>query len=105
MSDSRLASGQVTSTALTTLYQFPSGNNGRLYSFVLTNTTANAITVSVYINDFAADRLLKTVLIPSGFGKTVSVFEALGAYSGNDTIKVQAASTDAFNYLITGRLT
>lgn len=104
MSDFRLASGQVATTSLTTIYTFPASNQGRVYSFVLTNTTANTITASIYINDGTADRLIKTVKIPGGSGKTRAVYEVLGGYSGGDIFKVQAGSTDAFNYLVTGGL-
>lgn len=104
MADQRLSSGQNADTNLNTVYQVPSGSVLRVYSFVLTNTTSNNISASIYINDGSADRLLRTLNIPQGSGNAVTVFEILGSYSGGDIVKIQAGSSDAFNYLLTGRL-
>lgn len=103
MAEKRLASGNIASTSLTTIYTVPSNSPILVYSFVLTNTTNNNISVDIYIND-GTDRLLKSVTIPQGSGKTKSVIEVLGAYSGGDIIKLQAGSADSFNYLMTGKI-
>lgn len=104
MANQRFASGTNTTTSLNTIYTVSSGSAVVIFSFVLTNTTSNNVTVSAYVNDGTADILVKTVTIPAGSGKSVIVLEMLGSLSGGDIIKIQAASTDAFNYLVTGRL-
>lgn len=100
MTDKRLAQGSIASTTLTDIYTFPSNSSGRIYSLVLTNTTSSSISVSVYINTY----LLASVLIPSGSGKTKIVKEIIGAASSSDIVYLQAASSSAFNYLLTGSL-
>lgn len=102
MADKRLASGNIASTSLTDLYAVPAGGSARIYSLVLTNTTANNITVSVYVND-GTSRLVKTTFIPGGSGKVRAVYE-VQALDAGDTISLQAGSTDSFNYLLNGRV-
>lgn len=103
MSDQRLNSGQIADTTLTTIYPVPANSNVRIYSLILTNTTANAVDVSVFVDD-GASRLIKSLTLPAGSGQAKSVFELVGALSGGDQVQLQAGSSDAFNYLLTGRL-
>jgi len=101
---SRLGSGQIASTDLTEVISIESGSSAVIFSFILTNTTSTAVSVNVFVNNGVSDRLLKTSEIPSGSGNTVTLYEAVGALSGGDSMKIQAASSVAFNYLVTGQL-
>lgn len=101
MADTRLTSGTIAQTSITSVYTAPS-EPVRIYNITLTNNTANQITVSIYINNGASNLLFKTVKIPDGVGKTKTIYEVSALQSG-DIIKIQATSADSFNYHISGR--
>ena len=101
MSDKRLASGNIASATIQSVYTLAENTTARVYGIVLTNTTANAIDVDIYIND-GSDRLIKSTTIPSGSGKSRAIYE-ITALSGGDVIKLDAGSADSFNYYISGR--
>jgi hypothetical protein len=100
--DKNLGSGTNNTTALNTILTVGQGRNIIIYSVLLTNLSTAIITVSLYIND-GADRLFEVVKIPAGVGKVLDVKKIKGAtLEGNQTIKIQAASADQFNYKING---
>jgi hypothetical protein len=101
MADKRLASGNIASTTLTDIYTVQDGGSVRIYSLVITNTTSNTFSVSVFVND-GASRLVKTAVIPAGSGKTKIIYEVQALDSG-DVLSLQSSSSDSFNYLLNGR--
>ena len=104
VTDINLGSGQISDTTLNTIYTVTStvARGASLYSLVLTNTTANIITVDIYLND-GTDRLFKTVKIPAGSGNALNVKGIPGVtLSQNQIVKLQASSSDAFNYKLNG---
>lgn len=103
MAFKRFKSGNIQSATITTVYTVPSNSTANVSQFVLTNLTTNDIGVSIYVNDGAADRLIESVTIPAGIGRTKSVFSAYGSYNGSDVIKLDADSADSFDYIISGR--
>lgn len=98
-----LASGQIATTIISTVYTVSAGVAATVTSFVLTNETADKISVTVFANTLGTDRRLTKVTIPGGIGKSVAVPHAFGSFSQGDVIKLQADSASAFNYLLTGR--
>ena len=102
MADKRLSSGQIEGTALTNIYSTPSNGSARVYSIVLTNATASSVDVDIYVNDGVADRLVRSVSVPSGIGKVKEIYE-IKAMSGGDILKLQAGTATAFNYYVSGR--
>ena len=102
MADQKLAAGSVGSTTLTTVFDPEDNSPGRIYSFWLTNTTSSRIDIDIYYND-GTSRLLTTVNLPGGSGKSVFVSELQGSFSGGDSVALQASNTNTFNYLVTGR--
>lgn len=100
--DKNIASGNNASTSLNTILTVLQGRNIIIYSCIFTNTTSNIITVSIFIND-GTDRLYETVKIPAGSGKALDVKKMRGVtLEGNQVIKIQATSSDSFNYKLNG---
>lgn len=100
--DKNIASGNNDDTNLNTILTVGQGRNIIIYSCIFTNTTSNIITVSLYIND-GTDRLYETIKIPAGSGKALDIKKARGiTLEGNQIVKIQASSSDSFNYKVNG---
>jgi len=99
-----LASGQIPSTQ-TALFTGPSSGVTTISTMVLTNTGEDIITVSIYRNDGTA-RLLSTVKVPGGSGKTVLVSSIVNAtLKATNTIEAVAGTASVINYQIDGIFT
>lgn len=100
--DKNLASGNNANTNLNNILSVAQGRNIIIYSTVFTNTTSSIITVSIYIYD-GTDRLYETVKIPAGSGKALDIKKMRGVtLEGNQIVKIQATSSNSFNYKING---
>ena len=97
-----IANGQITTTALTTIFTVANSQVNTVTSFVLTNETTSPIEVTVFVNASSADRRLTKVTIPAGLGKSVQAFDALGSYSVMDQVKLQSSGAGTYNYFVTG---
>lgn len=97
-----LALGTQAAASAVTVYTIAANATVAVYSLVLTNTTSANITVDVSVNDSSTTRLIKTVVIPSGSGKCVSVPEIVGGYSANHSFILTPTTANSFNYLMTG---
>ena len=103
MSIYRLASGTVSSAALTTCFAVGTGNTATIANFVLTNVGGAVTSVSVFIYSGATQRLLKVVKLPLGVGKAAIVFEAIGGVNQGDSVAVQSDGLSVYNYHISGK--
>lgn len=100
--DTDLGSGTNSDANLNEILTVSAAINVIIYSVIFTNTSANIITVDIYLGG-ADDRLFETVKIPAGSGKALSVRKLSGVtLSGGQNLKIQAGSTSAFNYKING---
>ena len=95
--------GVNSDAALNTIYTVGAGlvTTGSILAF--TNKTAVSISIDIYTNDGTSDFLQQTMTLPSGIGRRRSYFgfQRDTLLAGN-LIKIQADSTSAFNFNLTG---
>lgn len=100
--EKNLGSGSIATTDKTEILDVSVGRYVYVFSLVLTNTTGNVITVSIFVSD-GTDRLFETVKIPAGSGKAISVSNMQGlTLEATHSISLRSASADAFNYKLSG---
>lgn len=89
---------QIATTDLTTLdYIVPLSTVSTPF-LVITNTTVNALDISIYINNGTEDFLIVQNKIPGGIGKDWIVKElSTQKLNTGFTIKVQSTTINAFN--------
>ncbi len=97
-----LAIGQLATTGLTTIYTAPSGINTSAAVLAVTNTTSTAISIDIY-HGTGTDYLQRTFTIPAGSGRERVYYGfQQRVINAGQTIKIQADSTNAFNYTLSG---
>lgn len=98
-----LDSRQISTTALTELYQAPAATVASGLYLTLTNASTSAITISVYFNDGTTNFLLRTRTIPGGIGKAWNVTEVAGLkLNAGDSLLVQSSTATAYNSNLSG---
>jgi len=98
-----LALAQLASVALTTIYTAPVGTNTPISKLSFTNTTSTAISIDIYHSTASTDFLIDTLTIPGGSGrKRIFYGWQLEVLNAGEKIKIQADSTNAFNYSLNG---
>lgn len=105
-----LASGQLTATTATTVYTVPASSAVKIASVALTNTTANAVTVTVNVvasgGSAAATNQILTSYALAGYDVLThkDVLAALdGAFlDAGAFLTVTAATANAVNFFVTG---
>jgi len=98
-----LAIGQIASTNLTEIYPAPTGINTTAAVLSFTNTTSTAISISIFHNDGSTDFLQRIMTLPAGNGRE-RIYHGFQRRTINagDSVKVQADSTNAFNFTLSG---
>jgi hypothetical protein len=97
----QLATGTA-STTLTEIYPIPVGNTATLSRLLLTDRTANSISVSLYYNDGTSDILIRARPTQGGIGKTLDFDVANLTFSEGQSLKLQAATANAVDFILTG---
>jgi hypothetical protein len=97
-----LALGQLTTTTLSTIYTAPTGVNTTSSVLAFTNTTNNNIVIDVYHGD-GTDYLQRSLTLPAGSGRERVYYGfQQRVINSAETIKIQADSSSAFNYTLSG---
>lgn len=103
-----VAGSQIAATA-TTYYTAPANTKAIIHNMTLTNTTANAVTVTVHIIDTGATETASNMTIsarviapgecykcPEVIGKTISATGTIRALAGSATsITIQSSGVEA----------
>ena len=97
----RLASGQLTSTTLTSVYTAPSATRTTLSRFTITNTTTSEVLCSVYIND-GTDRLIQQRSCPGGVGKQLEIDISGQTLEEGYILKLQLDTASSVDHYISG---
>ena len=99
----KLASGEISSTALITIYTAPTGSNTTISVLGFCNTGSTATTIDIYENDGSTDFLSDTITLPGGSGKRATYYGLQrSVVNAGDAIKVQSSTTMTFNYFLHG---
>lgn len=95
---------QIADTALTTIYTSTNAVTSGM-SLILTNTVATSNSIDIYHNDGTNDRLIRTITLVGGSGKSVIVQQvAVLKLNDGHSLKLQASASTAFNSDLSGSL-
>lgn len=97
-----LASSNISTSSLTSIYSSPTGFTTTIANAVLCNGSSSAVDVDVYVSTGSSDVLVTKARISGGVGKSLVIKELIGGLNAGGIIKIQPSAATLIYYAIYG---